>query len=151
MHVCTRELRSFNARQPIEAVAFAPDGKRFATGGWGGVARIWDTASGTELLAIPTGGQYVFAVAFSPDGDRLATGVNAQPDYLKIWDARSGALVKSLPGHRDAVLASSTRATGNACSPAPTTHGPALGPRQWTVARVPRPRVVGVVRRFLAG
>lgn len=104
MHLCTREVRSFDARQPVDAVAFAPGGKRFATGGWGGTARIWDAESGKELLAIPTGAQYVFAVAFSPDGKHLATGVNARPDYLKIWDATTGKLARSLTGHRDAVL-----------------------------------------------
>ena len=104
MHLCTQEIRTFDAGQPIDAVAFAPDGKRFGSGGWGGVARGWDAQSGKELVAIPTGGQYVFAVAFSPDGRHLATGTNSNPDYVKIWDAERGTFVKSCRGHRDAVL-----------------------------------------------
>ena len=104
MHLCTQEVREFDAQQPIDAVAFSHDGKRFVTGGWGGTARIWDVESGKQLLAIPTGGQYVFAVAFSPDGKHVATGTNVRPDYVRIWDAATGKLVRGLSGHRDAVL-----------------------------------------------
>jgi WD40 repeat protein/serine/threonine protein kinase len=104
MHLCTQDVRTFDAQQPIDAVALSPDGKRFATGGWGGTARIWDAETGRELLAIPTGGQYVFGVAFSPDGRHVATGSNQQPDYVKLWDAETGDLVKAYRGHGDAVL-----------------------------------------------
>ena len=102
--LCTQDIRAFDAQQPLEAVAFSPDGKRFVTGGWGGTARIWDTDSGEELLAIATGGQYVFSVAFSPDGKQVATGTNDRPNYVKIWNAETGALVRELAGHGDAVL-----------------------------------------------
>lgn len=115
-YLCTQDRRTFQAQQPLEAVAFAPDGKRLVTGGWGGTARVWDAESGEELVAIPTGGDHVFAVAFSPDGKHVATGTNDPPHYVKIWDAETGALVrvlpgaedlaegKPLPGHKDAVL-----------------------------------------------
>ena len=29
-------------------VAFAPDGKELVTGGWDGILRVWDVASGKE-------------------------------------------------------------------------------------------------------
>lgn len=103
MHLCAQEVRTFDARQPVDTVAFAPDGKRFATGGWGGVVRIWEPGSGKQLAAIPTGGQYVFAVAFSPDGQQIAVGTNEGPNYVKVFDAQTSALVKSLAGHTDAV------------------------------------------------
>jgi WD40 repeat protein len=109
-YLCTQGSRTVDVGQPIEAVAYSPDGKRFATGSADGTARIWDVAAGRKLLDIPTGGQYVFAVAFSPDGNQLATGTNAFSDYVTIWDSRTGALVqrlpgqKDLPGHQDAVL-----------------------------------------------
>jgi WD40 repeat protein/serine/threonine protein kinase len=104
MHLCTQDVRTCDAQQPIDAVALSPDGTRFVTGGWGGIARIWDAGSGRELLAIPTGGQYVFGVAFAPDGRHVATGSNQRPDYVKLWDAQTGDLVKAYPGHGDAVL-----------------------------------------------
>jgi len=104
MHLCTQDVRTFDAGQPIEAVALSPDGNRFVTGGWGGVARIWDTKSGKELVTIRTGAPYVFAVAFSPDGRHVATGPNARPGYVKIWDAARGTPGGALRGHDDAVL-----------------------------------------------
>jgi len=104
MHLCTQDIRTFDARQPVETVGFSPDGKRFATGGWGGIVRIWDAGSGKELAAIPSGGQYVFGLAFSPNGRQLAVGTNDRPNYLKVFDASTGGLVKSLAGHGDAVL-----------------------------------------------
>jgi WD40 repeat protein len=77
-------------------VAFSPDGTRLATAeSWEGarlyavesreVARVWDAATGRQLLKleVPDGR----AVAFSPDGTRLATVGHGSP---RIWDAASG-------------------------------------------------------------
>jgi len=104
MHLCTQGSRTVEAVDPIEALAFTPDGGQFAAGGWGGTVRIWDSASRKLLREISTGGDYVFALAFSPDGRHLAAGTNCKPDYIKIWDARTGRLERRVPGHRDAVL-----------------------------------------------
>jgi hypothetical protein len=116
-HLCTQDIRSFDAQQPVDTVAFSRDGRRFATGGWGDAVLIWDVQSGKQAAGskpaltirtggrqVPSGGQYVYAVAFSPDGKQLATGTNDRPEYVKIWDAQTGALVRTLRGHGDAVL-----------------------------------------------
>ena len=104
MHLCTRDVKAFDAQQPVDAVAYSPEGNRFATAGWGGVVRIWDAASGEQSAAISTGGEFVFAVAFSPDGQYLATGDNDRPNYVKIYDTQTGERVQALTGHKDAVL-----------------------------------------------
>ncbi len=103
-HLCTQEIRTYSANQPLDAAAFAPDGKRLATGGWSGLVQIWDTQTGRLLMSIPSGAQNVFSLAFSPDGRHVAAGTNDQPNYLKIFDVETGTLVWALPGHRDAVL-----------------------------------------------
>src|SRR5262245_33016273 len=41
------------------------------------------------------------SVAFSPDGRWLASG--SADNAVKLWDASSGKLVRSLEGHRDSV------------------------------------------------
>ena len=91
---------------PVHAVAFSPDGRKLATtsGDDGmalapntsvmhapgplpsipGVVKLWDAATGKELLTLRGHAGGVFAVAFSPDGQRLATG--SSDKTIKVWD-----------------------------------------------------------------
>jgi WD40 repeat protein len=68
-------------------VAFSPDGGRLATASQDTTARIWDAASGQELLKL-THDDAVNAAAFSPDGGRLAT---ASGDTARIWVLEEGS------------------------------------------------------------
>ncbi len=106
MYLCQQHVREVDNRQPIETVAFSPDERYFVTGGWDGMIRIWETESGELQSMISTEASYVFAAAFSPDGRYLAVGTNHSPDYLQIFDIRTGqpADTPSLRGHGDAVL-----------------------------------------------
>ncbi|MDX1946374.1 MAG: hypothetical protein SFU86_13315, partial [Pirellulaceae bacterium] len=103
-YLCTRNVKSYHAGLPLEAVAVSPDGKKLAMGGWGSEVRIVEVDSGKPLAVLPTGASYVFALAFSPDGSQLAIGSNSKPDYLALWDVATGKKTRGLPGHRDAVL-----------------------------------------------
>jgi WD40 repeat protein len=50
------------------------DGTRLATASWDGMIKVWDTATGEELLSLPGDSARVYAVAFSPNGRWLAGG-----------------------------------------------------------------------------
>ncbi|MGE3779321.1 MAG: WD40 repeat domain-containing protein, partial [Pirellulaceae bacterium] len=75
----------------VNAVAFSPDGKRLATGSRDHQVRIWDIATGTEVLRLPHEGN-VTAVAFHPDGRLLATaggtalGGGTGDNTVRVWD-----------------------------------------------------------------
>ncbi|MDX1944134.1 MAG: hypothetical protein SFU86_01905 [Pirellulaceae bacterium] len=105
------------ARDP-QVVAFAPGGTTIATGCSGmtdgrfpprphpdvrkcGVVAVWDIASGKRLFRWETFGDLT-KLAFSPDGQLLAASRLYEADdglalhEVRVWDATSGRLVKSL-------------------------------------------------------
>jgi WD40 repeat protein len=79
--------------------ALTPDGKIVAipsSGVSGGIEgfKLWETATGLELIRIPSGGDEV--AAFSPDGRRLLTiGVDA----FQLWDIATGKRLFHQPAH----------------------------------------------------
>jgi WD40 repeat protein len=88
------------ARDPVHAVAIAPDGTWLATGGWDGV-RIWDLVTGTKRHTLTGHSDTVQAMAIAPDGTWLATGGG----YLgtTIWDPVTGTQRHTLTGHTNGV------------------------------------------------
>lgn len=68
--------------------------------------------SGQGALSIPAGHSGpVGIVRFSPDGEQLLTG--GRDGLLKLWDARSGLLIRTLYGHENRVLSAAFSPGGN--------------------------------------
>src|SRR5262245_36518890 len=72
----------------VYSVTFSPDGKRMATGSDDGAVRLWDAATGQELLNVNGHTGFISSVAFSPDGKRLAIG--SSDHTVRLWDAATG-------------------------------------------------------------
>src|SRR5262249_38221981 len=94
----------------INQVVYSPDGKRLATASRDRTVKIWDAATGKEILTIKDNPGNVWSVAFSPHGKKLAwtTGNwdKASKEWrgaIKIRDSQMGKDLQSLVGHSDEI------------------------------------------------
>jgi len=56
--------------------------------------KVWDTATGRQILTLRGHSGEVTSVAFSPDGKRIVSG--SRDSTLKVWDAQTAlALTKT--------------------------------------------------------
>ncbi len=78
-----RQLAGHNGEAVFD-IAFSPDGRVLASGGHDGRVRIWEAATGAELMAFAGHEDRVFGVAFSPDGSVVASSGN--DGTVRLWE-----------------------------------------------------------------
>jgi hypothetical protein len=88
---------------PVLCVAFSPDGKQLAWGGYGQEVRLWGTATWKPGPDIARHYGEVSCLAFSPDGKILASG--SYDRCVRLWDAQTGKLLHQLESHEHWVQA----------------------------------------------
>ena len=86
---------------------FSPDGRRVVTAGsFDHTAKVWDVATGDQLLEIRDSGEDLTQACFSPDGTRILT--NSLDNWsASIWDAQTGRRIFKLKEHQAFVNAAS--------------------------------------------
>ncbi len=84
--------------EPISVIALSFDGRVMASGGWDGSILLWDLLNGTLLKRVQKQPTAISVIAVDDSGNRIATSTPSEPS-IKIWNARTGALEGTLPGH----------------------------------------------------
>jgi WD40 repeat protein/uncharacterized caspase-like protein len=77
----------------IRALAFSPDDRLLASGGWECSVRVWEAASGRRVLNLIGHSDNIETVVFSPDGRTL---YSAGDTTIQFWDIPSGRKGRAL-------------------------------------------------------
>jgi WD40 repeat protein len=98
-------------KNPINRMAFSPDGRTIAGVDTGCNVLLWDTASVKLRAAFKQGDRrWISSVTFSPDSKILALSVgdspnrDHQPGLIVLLDAATGQRLHTLTGHTNAVM-----------------------------------------------
>ncbi|WP_437971615.1 pentapeptide repeat-containing protein [Sorangium sp. So ce260] len=82
------------------SLAFSPDAKMLAFATTNGAVQIWQPAAGL-VRRLEEHHSPSYCIDFSPDGAMLAAG--CADKTVRIWDAATGASLRALAGHGDAI------------------------------------------------
>jgi WD40 repeat protein/DNA-binding SARP family transcriptional activator len=92
---------SVGRQAQVNHIAFSPDGMHLAASYTDGTARVWDWATGQELVTLVGHTNQVGPITFSPDGKRIASG--SLDTRAIVWDASNGRELFTLTGHSNYV------------------------------------------------
>jgi WD40 repeat protein len=100
-------IRGHSAK--VHSAVFSPEGGRVLTASDDRTARVWDAATGKQLVllqghesGVGAYEQGLILAVFSPDGRRIVTGDHQ--GTARLWDAESGEQLVVWKGPRDFVI-----------------------------------------------
>jgi WD40 repeat protein len=88
-------LRSFDAKDAVNAVAFSPNGQTLASTGQG--LCLWDVSKGDLISRLADQRAGAKTISWSPDGKLLATG--GADASVRLWDIAARTQLALLTGH----------------------------------------------------
>jgi WD40 repeat protein/tRNA A-37 threonylcarbamoyl transferase component Bud32 len=97
------EVRALEHPDHVMSAAWSRDGTRLATAGWDHRVRVWDAATGAQLVELDGGPIQFLDVTWSPDERTLAAAVRG--GQVQLWDLAARRRTIVLDGHTQAVTA----------------------------------------------
>jgi WD40 repeat protein len=96
-------LHTFAHQAKVRSGAISPDGLQVLVGCDDGLATLWNTATGQRVGQPLRHANKVFTVAFHPKEALVMTA--CEGDYsVRLWDAATGALTRSVTGESRTIL-----------------------------------------------
>ena len=80
----------------VTSTGFSPDGQRIITTSFDKSARIWEVATGGQIMMLHGHTDAVSSASFSPDGRHILT--SSLDKTARIWDALTGRPTLLLSG-----------------------------------------------------
>ena len=82
----------------IRSVAYSPDGKIIASGGFDQIVRLWDLAGNPIGEPFKGHTDEIWSIAFSPDGQTIATA--SSDETIRLWDLAGNLIGEPFKGHQ---------------------------------------------------
>jgi WD40 repeat protein len=86
----------------ISCVIVSSDGRRIVSSAQDKTVRVWDAATGRELVCFKGHNQMVWSVAISPDGRTVASA--GADKTIRLWEIETGREINRLEGHNGDVI-----------------------------------------------
>ena len=94
-----------DTQDSVTCIAISGDGKRVVSGSKDKTIKVWDADNGQEIFTLKGHPSKVTSVAISSDGKRIVSGSGGNADdhhgaagEVKLWDAESGKVVRTIEG-----------------------------------------------------
>lgn len=115
-------LASFEGhRGDIRSASFSPDGTQVLTASNDGTAKLWRVTSRNVRIPLHGAPEKLAHGALSPDGATLVTAAEGSSEAT-LWEARTGARLRSLQGHRGDLTAVAFNPAGTRVATASADH-----------------------------
>jgi WD40 repeat protein len=83
----------------LSRLDYSPDGSRIVSSSFDKTARVWDVATGEEVLRLSVPESKLYRVRYSPDGSFIVTA--GEDATARVWDAVTGELLNAYAGHSE--------------------------------------------------